>query len=85
MSDHSLVIGALVTPKSPEKALRAASHPRRPKPSVAERAKTLIRRRRRPPKGLPSAAACTWVGGEYGDQGRACGLGMTGAGRRRYR
>jgi len=52
MSDHSLVIGALVTPKSPEKALRAASHPRRPKPSVAERAKTLIRRRRRPPKGL---------------------------------
>ena len=71
VSDHRLVIGASVTPKSLGKALRAASHPRRPKPSVAERAKDLIRRRRRPPKDLPSAAACAWVSGEYGDQGRA--------------
>jgi len=54
--DHSVDLGASVTPSSLGKAHRAASQPRRPKPSVAERAKALIRRRRRPPTGLPSAA-----------------------------
>ena len=83
--DPSLVLGASATSKSLGKAHRAASQPRRPKPRVAERTKVLIRRRRRPPKDLPSAAACAWVSGEYGDQGRACGHGVTGTGQHRYK
>ena len=83
--DHSLALGASVTSKSLGKALRAASQPRRPEPSVAERAMALIRRRRRPRKDLPSAAACTGLSGEYGDQGRPRRHGMTGADRHRCR
>ena len=61
MGDHSVDLGASVTHSSLGKAHRAASQPRRPKPSVAERANDLIRRRRRPPRELP-VGRCVRVG-----------------------